>query len=302
MKLHRVINYYSWLWHLHSYFFLLIQTVNLRFWSLPLMRTLLYCRRYCLVFGIDLAEISRQVVVALMKYLHERLKSFRTGAGGSSAPSPLQASSDTNGSGSSLHSTLALDLEVGKSVHEYLEECLEADVSVLDRDKFDAVPEYQKDQLIIAEHLGKGSYSDVFEVRLNVSIFEENSDSIDDIIKRLGVLSSAVGGPSPPVHQKNQDAANVTATARDDITAGRRHPRMTRRLSFTNSVHEQAVKRPNRCDERQVVYAMKCLRPQIRSDADQFIIGAEDLVHETALLATLNHPNIISLHGRAAGQ
>jgi serine/threonine protein kinase len=228
--------------------------------------------------------------------------------GGYAATSTSTISSSPTPSGSSLHSTLAL--EVGKSAHEYLEECLVTEVSVLDRDKFDAVPEYQKDQLIIAEHLGKGSYSDVFEVRLNVSIFDQSSDSIDDIIKRLEGLSSAAGAsaatgePSPPVHQKNQDAANVTATAaRDDITAGRRRPpRPHRRVSFTNSIREAVVKRPNRCDERQVVYAMKCLRPQIRSDADQFIIGAEDLVHETALLATLNHPNIISLHGRAAGQ
>jgi len=47
---------------------------------------------------------------------------------------------------------------------------------------------------------------------------------------------------------------------------------------------------------------MKSLRPQIRSDEDQFIIGAEDLVHETAILANLNHHHIIKLHGRSTGQ
>eukprot|EP00578_Thalassiosira_sp_NH16_P027910 CAMPEP_0181085356 /NCGR_PEP_ID=MMETSP1071-20121207/5188_1 /TAXON_ID=35127 /ORGANISM="Thalassiosira sp., Strain NH16" /LENGTH=240 /DNA_ID=CAMNT_0023167157 /DNA_START=265 /DNA_END=983 /DNA_ORIENTATION=- len=46
---------------------------------------------------------------------------------------------------------------------------------------------------------------------------------------------------------------------------------------------------------------MKCLRPQIRSNPDEFAIGAEDLVHETAILANLHHPNIIKLHGRASG-
>mmetsp|Transcript_21848 Transcript_21848/g.52824 ORF Transcript_21848/g.52824 Transcript_21848/m.52824 type:complete len:283 (+) Transcript_21848:1-849(+) len=44
---------------------------------------------------------------------------------------------------------------------------------------------------------------------------------------------------------------------------------------------------------------MKCLRPQIRSNAKQFVIGVEDLVHETAMLASLDHPNIIKLYGRA---
>ena len=47
---------------------------------------------------------------------------------------------------------------------------------------------------------------------------------------------------------------------------------------------------------------MKCLRPQIRSDADQFTIGAEDLVHETAVLANVSHEHIIKLHGRASGR
>jgi len=31
------------------------------------------------------------------------------------------------------------------------------------------------------------------------------------------------------------------------------------------------------------------------------MIGVEDLVHETAMLASLDHPNIIKLHGRAGG-
>lgn len=48
-------------------------------------------------------------------------------------------------------------------------------------------------------------------------------------------------------------------------------------------------------------YAMKSLRPQIMADEDQFIIGSEDLVHETAILANLDHQHIIKLHGRAAG-
>lgn len=51
-----------------------------------------------------------------------------------------------------------------------------------------------------------------------------------------------------------------------------------------------------RCD-----LAMKSLRPQIRTDEEQFTIGAEDLIHETAILANLDHRNIIKLHGRASG-
>eukprot|EP00581_Thalassiosira_minuscula_P005551 CAMPEP_0183735070 /NCGR_PEP_ID=MMETSP0737-20130205/45562_1 /TAXON_ID=385413 /ORGANISM="Thalassiosira miniscula, Strain CCMP1093" /LENGTH=1451 /DNA_ID=CAMNT_0025968719 /DNA_START=307 /DNA_END=4662 /DNA_ORIENTATION=+ len=52
---------------------------------------------------------------------------------------------------------------------------------------------------------------------------------------------------------------------------------------------------------RKLIVAMKCLKPQLRSDVDQFLIGVEDLVQETAMLASLDHPNIVKLHGRAAG-
>lgn len=47
--------------------------------------------------------------------------------------------------------------------------------------------------------------------------------------------------------------------------------------------------------------ALKCLRPAVRAEPRKFIIGAEDLTHETAILACLDHPNIIQLHGRAEG-
>ena len=46
---------------------------------------------------------------------------------------------------------------------------------------------------------------------------------------------------------------------------------------------------------------MKCLRPQIRSNAEQFEVGVADLAHETSILAALDHPNIVKLYGRAAG-
>ncbi|KAL7537698.1 hypothetical protein ACHAWF_005877 [Thalassiosira exigua] len=49
------------------------------------------------------------------------------------------------------------------------------------------------------------------------------------------------------------------------------------------------------------VLALKCLRPAVRAQPRKFVIGAEDLAHETALLACLDHPNIITLHGRAEG-
>jgi len=67
-------------------------------------------------------------------------------------------------------------------------------------------------------------------------------------------------------------------------------------------VHDNLDRSTNtRTNTRFTLLAMKCLRPQIRSNAEKFIVGVEDLVRETAILASLEHPNIIKLHGRAGG-
>jgi len=60
-------------------------------------------------------------------------------------------SSDNSGSLSSYTSAKdAIALTVGRSAHHYLQECFTTEVSILDRDKFDAVPEIVKSDLLIA--------------------------------------------------------------------------------------------------------------------------------------------------------
>jgi serine/threonine protein kinase len=91
-----------------------------------------------------------------------------------------------------------------------------------------------------------------------------------------------------------------SAVPRSTRPEGTRPPARGRRATLTMTAPSN-LSRPAQSSGRRLVLAMKCLRPQIRSDAARFTIGAEDLVHETAILANLNHPNIIKLHGRATG-
>ena len=77
--------------------------------------------------------------------------------------------------------------------------------------------------------------------------------------------------------------------------------RLTEDLGASVCMGTQARSSTDRRRERKVMLAMKCLRPQIRSDAEQFMIGVDDLVHETAMLAMLDHPHIVKIHGRAGG-
>mmetsp|Transcript_25326 Transcript_25326/g.45672 ORF Transcript_25326/g.45672 Transcript_25326/m.45672 type:complete len:338 (+) Transcript_25326:35-1048(+) len=141
----------------------------------------------------------------------------------------------------------ALALEVGLSAHEYLEECFYTEVSVLDRDKFNAIPEIVKSDFTITGHLGKGSFSDVFEVVCKASHLRTNLNN---------PIPSVSGKPEP--HERRRS------------TRGRRS-------SLSNSINIASLSRPPQNVGHKLVLAMKCLRPQIRSDADQFTIGAEDL-------------------------
>lgn len=153
--------------------------------------------------------------------------------------------------------------EAGESASSYLNHCFQTEVSVLNRDKFDKIPQFQKHDFTVTKFIGKGSFSDVFEVVVEV-----------------------------------EDNPNFTTGTNPSTIIRKGGPRAARRASFAKAT---ALSIGLLSKERKTL-AMKCLRPQVRSNSHQFIIGAEDLVHETALLASLDHPNIIKIHGRASGK
>jgi len=163
----------------------------------------------------------------------------------------------------------SLALKVGLSAHEYLEESFDTVGSILDREKFNAVPEMAKSDFTIKKHLGKGSFSDVFHV--------------------VGKGQSG----------KSFDTNATTITC--ETQPNRRRATRGRRASLSSLINKSTLGRPAQRTDSRPVFAMKCLRPQIRSDEDLFHTGAEDLVHESAILASLNHRHIIKLYGRAPG-
>jgi serine/threonine protein kinase len=163
------------------------------------------------------------------------------------------------------------------------------------RVKFDDIPSYTKDQMLLGQHLGKGSFSDVFEV--TVTLKEPNStDRVNALFAEPARKNMTV-----QVNEKNSSSGQICAGSTND-TDGRR--RQGRRHSMSSSIcvsslgnrHESEVTRRG----KRVTLAMKCLRPQARSNFEHFLVGVEDLVHETAILSSLEHPNIIKLWGRAS--
>ncbi|KAL7540272.1 hypothetical protein ACHAXR_009994, partial [Thalassiosira sp. AJA248-18] len=243
---------------------------------------------------------------------------------------------------------------------EYINECVE---TVLDRKNWDNIPQYSKSELMIKKHLGKGSFSDAYEVSVMVAVEDDAENKLDvsdkDDLGRLieakfagnpkkiiqedkrdptrnlhsSALAKLAGTPNEIIKEGEEDDLdkqidvmfgssnnNPTKTipqekgaaekSEQDVQQARVRPRRSRRQTVDNGGHPGlgrgvaasfciGTTTSNSTPKRKVTYAMKCLRPQIRSDVRQFIIGVEDLVHETALLASLDHPHIVKLHGRA---
>ena len=172
---------------------------------------------------------------------------------------------------------------------ESIKDCFSVGV---DQAKFENIPTYDKNDMLIGQHLGKGSFSDVFEV--SVTVRKETPD-LNTLLSDVAIKTNVVQQGNTDSQDNHQSTAAVSARPN-----GRR--RAQRRSSMSGSVCVGSMGRPQFETARQgkrMTLAMKCLRPQARSNFDHFLVGVEDLIHETAILSTLDHPNIIKLWGRA---
>lgn len=199
---------------------------------------------------------------------------------------------------SSFHSATS-----GTSVNAYS--------SVMDPRKLSRVPQVSKSELIIGEYLGRGNFCDVFEVewalKNDVSRClndRAGSDSLDDYSvgsdendeevarRKMECLSLLCSNDiRPEIILSKKDGA---VDPRAPIVSSRGLRGSFSQIHTGCSLSSRSLRDPN-------VMALKCLRPAVRAQPRKFVIGAEDLAHETALLACLDHPNIIKLYGRAKG-
>ena len=192
----------------------------------------------------------------------------------------------------------------------------------LEREKWNSTPQFTKADLVVGQFLGKGTFSDVFEVfatateeeQATLESLDEDRAYLEKLIKTkfgstTGVehLDKSTGSEGDDLDKKIDAMFGPTAVKRgstiisrqEDTKQQRLHRSETRRQIRFSRHRSSAVPQHKNHQERKGMLAMKCLRPQIRSDAEQFIIGVEDLLHETLLLASLDHPNIIKLRGRS---
>ena len=213
--------------------------------------------------------------------------------------------------------------------NEYIDECLSTELSSgkVDRVVWESIPQFTKIDLIVGRHLGKGTFSDVFEVIASVvdeddepptrESLDLDSADLDKLIKKkfhnkkadldkmcmdLDSTSNS-HGEDKTTEQPNRYTEGMNSEedrlksdqVRICVPRSRRHT--------AEDIARLAIKETMTGGRTLTsrTLAMKCLRPQTRANMHQFMIGVEDLVNETAMLASLDHPNIIKLHGRAGG-
>ena len=159
-------------------------------------------------------------------------------------------------------------------------------------------------RLTSSTHLNYLFYSDVFEVVAFIKEEQPTLESLDEDKEDLDkLIESMFQGSSESLLDDDQQQHKSKQDDDNEFTPAKLYaPKSARRVQCTQSRRRTLdLGRSAPSSQHQEIVAMKCLRPQIRSDAQSFMVGVEDLVHETAMLATLDHPHIIKLHGRAAG-
>ena len=208
--------------------------------------------------------------------------------------------------------------------------------SVMDRKKLARVPQVKKSDLIIGEYLGRGNFCDVFEVtwipaeqRTLTSLnfhtnnnssssrtyttydgieSDESNRSLENSMESLALscsndLNLVINDQRNGGLTRSASRRSVSQVVSSAYTSSGNGGGMSSRgfsgsgigsSSMMMNGMNSGLRNPN-------VLALKCLRPAVRAQPRKFVIGAEDLAHETALLACLDHPNIIQLYGRAEG-
>jgi serine/threonine protein kinase len=241
-----------------------------------------------------------------------------------------------------------------------LQEYLTTEITEADRELWDSIPKFRKFDLTVGRHLGKGTFSDVFEVTaivfeemthernsLDRLTFEKDRDDLDRLIEakfpssKRDELDHSDDMDRADEGMSNDDSGEekreikpityrpqcnnvkqlhsstngiiLAGSSSESVSGSQPNPVLnknvqqvkTNRPSTASSVNMGDLKHPQayqKSKERRLVLAMKCLRPIVRSGREQFMIGVEDLIHETVMLASLAHPNIIKIHGRAGGK
>jgi len=148
---------------------------------------------------------------------------------------------------------------------------------VLDKEREAEVPRFSRDEVFLGDLLGRGGFSDVFEVTKVKLKSEDPPESLDRSISCaarsfLGVIEKESDENSDALDDSNLDTFQYAA-----------------RRFVAKYCIRQKTNTPR--------YAIKYLRSSTMDKESSFQDGAADLITEAMFLSSLEHPNIIKIRG-----
>ena len=158
---------------------------------------------------------------------------------------------------------------------------------VLSSSSLDGVPSFDFDEIIIGKRLGRGGFSDVLEISHITPITSKPSSDEGRATRKYkwspSFLASFYGSDAAaPAHQQDDNDNDGSE------------------LDNNNILHRQEISRhclANLTSTTGSQFCIKILSSETLRCPAKFRVGAMDLAVEAAFLASLDHPNIIRLHG-----
>lgn len=151
------------------------------------------------------------------------------------------------------------------------------------------IPKFSKKELILGKRLGKGSFSNVDEIR-GIALLHENRRSPLARLELLGAgASSTVKTPSSLPAALKKIARPALSLRREDTVA------------INNQESRAFIAQHCFRSSGDSRYAIKMVRRDVfqSDDHSNVIAGLCDLAVETVFLSSLEHPNIVKLRGTA---
>jgi len=155
-------------------------------------------------------------------------------------------------------------------------EKMSEDSEIVNPRRAKSVPRYAREQLVLGSLLGRGGFSDVYEVK--------KIDGATDMRRSLaGHRTLSMPMLSISRHQSDNESVNSSSSDDEKEHVGSRAFLLRRTKT------------------RKIQYAVKFLSLSTMTNPESFATGAADLAIEGHFLSSLDHPNIIKLRGLSNG-
>ena len=170
---------------------------------------------------------------------------------------------------------------------------------VLSKTKLRDIALIRLEELEAGTFLGKGSFSNVYEIS-KICISNKGEDHDDDDNEGGEKCSNCEPRNSTAYTPNGTLVTTNSGTMKKQVSIRETNDNMEQQQKFASSRKLLASSyRRSECGTYR--YAIKYLKEDIRNDAHKYAVGTSDLVIEGMFLASLTHPNIIKVRALPEG-